>query len=321
MNRCGDAAHRDEPGDAALTARATAGLRAAVALHAASEHTRRSVCIVADDCGLHPGICEAALRLVDLGRVQAIGCLVGGRSWAAASFALRRLPASAVDLGLHLDLTEQPLTLAPSGVGRLIAASLLRRTDADALLRELRAQLDAFEAAFGRGPAFVDGHRHVHQLPGVRDVLLDELTRRYATALPWLRSTHSARAHSHPRPGWRDAAKARVIAALGARGLDAAARRGGFAQNARLWGVYDFAAGEAAFLRRLDGWLAACGDGDLLMCHPGATRDAGDDLIDARVGEFRVLAGAAFGAVLRDRCIDVAPMSRIVRGGRHPEPT
>jgi len=57
------------------------------------------------------------------------------------------------------------------------------------------------------------------------------------------------------------------------------------------------------------------------MCHPGATRDAGDDLIDARVGEFRVLAGEAFGAVLRDRCIDLAPMSRIVRGGRHPEPT
>jgi predicted glycoside hydrolase/deacetylase ChbG (UPF0249 family) len=283
-------------------------------VHAAGEHTRRSICIVVDDCGLHPGVCDAALQLVDLGRVHAIGCQVGGRAWADASSALRRLSASAVDLGLHLDLTERPLTLAPSALGRLMAASLLRRTDAHALRRELRAQLDAFESALGRGPAFVDGHQHVHQLPGVREVLLEELTRRYAGALPWLRSTRTGRAPSHPRASWRDAAKARVIAALGARGLGAAARRGGFAQNARLWGVYDFAGGEAAFLQRLDGWLAACGDGDLLMCHPGATRDAGDDLIDARVGEFRVLAGEAFGAVLRDRCIELAPLSRIVRG-------
>jgi predicted glycoside hydrolase/deacetylase ChbG (UPF0249 family) len=273
---------------------------------------------VIDDCGLHPGILEAARHLVELGRVHAIGCLVAGRSWPVAAAALRALRASAVDLGLHLDLTERPLTLPPTRVGRLIGRSLLHRIDAAAARTEVRAQLDAFEAALGRAPDFVDGHQHVHQLPGVRDVLLDELNRRYAGALPWLRSTRSARAiHSAPRPRWREAAKARVIEALGARGLGAAARRDGFAQNARLWGVYDFAAGEAAFLQRLDGWLAACADRDLLMCHPAATCDRGDDLAESRVGEFRVLSGDAFGAVLRNRRIDLAPMSRILRADPH----
>jgi len=250
--------------------------------------------------------------------VHAIGCLVGGGSWPAAAEMLRSLPANAADIGLHLDLTERPLTLAPTAIGRLIGRSLLHRIDAAAARAEVRAQLDAFEAALARAPAFVDGHQHVHQLPGIRDVLLDELSRRYASALPWLRSTRTASAiHSNPRPGWRDAAKARLIEGLGARGLDTAARRAGFPQNARLWGVYDFAAGEAAFLQRLDGWLAACGDGDLLMCHPGAMRDRGDDLADTRVGEFRVLAGDAFGAVLRGRGIDLAAMSRILRTDRY----
>jgi hypothetical protein len=147
----------------------------------------------------------------------------------------------------------------------------------------------------------------------VRDALLDELSRRYRSALPWLRSTRAA--HGWPRPSasaWRDAAKARVVAALGGPGLAKRARLRGFAQNRRLCGVYDFSADEERFLTRLDGWLEACRTGDLLMCHPSGTRDGGDALVDARVVEFRVLAGARFGALLREYAIGLQPMSRIL---------
>src|SRR5678816_751997 len=156
-----------------------------------------------------------------------------------------------------------------------------RHLDAHRVDTEVRAQLDAFEDALGRGPDFVDGHQHVHQLPVVRDALLDELSRRYRSALPWLRSTRAA--HGWPRPSasaWRDAAKARVVAALGGPGLAKRARLRGFAQNRRLCGVYDFSADEERFLTRLDGWLEACRTGDLLMCHPSGTRDGDDACVD-----------------------------------------
>ena len=61
-----------------------------------------------------------------------------------------------------------------------------------ALLRtEIAAQLDTFTQALGRAPAYIDGHQHVHQLPVVRTLLLEEIARRYPAAALWLRSTQS----------------------------------------------------------------------------------------------------------------------------------
>ena len=309
-----DAADGDEPGNATLRPRTQADGRAASRLaHVAGEHTRRSICVVVDDFGLHPGICDAALRLGVLGRVHAIGCQVGGGSWAGWHPELRMLALGEIDLGLHLDLTERPLTIEPWPIARIVARSLLRRLDVEAARGEVRAQLDAFEDALQRGPDFVDGHQHVHQLPVVRDALLEELTRRYPSTLPWLRSTRAA----HAWPGfaaqaWRDAAKARTIETLGASGLAKRARRLGFRQNGRLCGVYDFSGDEVAFLARLDGWFNGCRTGDLLMCHPSAAHDTHDGIAGARVVEFQSLAGDRFGALLRAHAIGLESMSHIL---------
>ncbi len=66
--------------------------------------------------------------------------------------------AERADVGLHLTLTDQrPLTPASGltedgrlpGIGRLMLKACTRRLDVGAVRRELDAQLDAFEAAFG----------------------------------------------------------------------------------------------------------------------------------------------------------------------------
>jgi predicted glycoside hydrolase/deacetylase ChbG (UPF0249 family) len=54
--------------------------------------------------------------------------------------------------------------------------------------------LNRFEDAMGRAPAFIDGHRHVHQFPVVRALLVEEIARRYPVSPPWVRAT---------APGWR----------------------------------------------------------------------------------------------------------------------
>ena len=262
----------------------------------------RRLCIVVDDFGLNDSICEAALNLVAMGRVQAIGCLVGAPAWSSWRDDLLRLDRHEVDIGLHLDLTDTPLGGRVYTLGALIAAAYMRRLDRRRVRAEIEARLDAFEHAIGRAPAFVDGHRHVHQLPIVRDELLAALARRYARDRPWLRSTQTT----------SRAFKPALIECLGAHALAAACARRGWRQNAHLLGVYGFDGGPARYLQRLAGWLQSAADADLLMCHPALAADPLDPIGRARATEYAVLAADAFGALLREQALMAQPMSRIL---------
>lgn len=250
--------------------------------------------------------------------------MVGAPDWNALWQArLRSLPEERIDIGLHLDLTEHPLRWPARGLTHLMAGALLGQLDAAALRVEVRAQLDAFEQALGRAPAFVDGHRHVHQLPVVRGVLLEELARRHAgRPRPWLRSTRAAgmRLSMNARD-WSRLLKAHTIVLLGSRGFDASALDLGFAQNHALLGVYDFQGGAPRYRCLLGGWLHAASHSDLLMCHPGLEGNADDPIANARAAEYEALADTAFDGMLRDAGVALAPMSRILAGihrDRHP---
>ncbi|MEO7854107.1 MAG: ChbG/HpnK family deacetylase [Rubrivivax sp.] len=268
-----------------------------------------------EDFGLHAGVNEAAVRLAAMDRVHALGCLVGGEGWSLAwNAVLRRLDTGGIDIGLHLDLTESPL-LAGSRrrLPLLIGASLLRRLDAGAIRAEIRAQLDSFEQVLGHGPAFVDGHQHVHQLPLVRRELLDELVGRYRDTLPWLRSTRPTCVE------WKSMFKARAIQLLGSRALNATARRMGFGQNNHLLGVYDFEGGPERYRELLGAWVRSAREADLLMCHAGLRQpEGGDPLAAAREAEYEVLAGSGFGAMLRDAGVALRPMSQILARRTRP---
>lgn len=293
-------------------------MRGAAVFHDVSKHSpQREICVGADDFGLHAGVNQAILQLAERGRVNAIGCLVGAPAWVDGLAGLRRLDPTAVDVGLHLDLTEfAGLPRLRPGLVPLIVASYLRRLDRQALRAHIRLQLDAFEQALGRAPAFIDGHQHVHQLPQVREALLDELHCRGGQR-PWLRSTHRAAGPWWGGRPWRQRAKAALIEALGAHGLSALARRHGYPQNRRLLGVYDFRADAPQYLGWLASWLASAGDADLLMCHPSGPAHCTDPLLPARRVEGEVLAGAGFAALLQSAGLSLAPMSRILaRGAR-----
>lgn len=282
--------------------------RGAIVHRARPPGAARTICLCADDFGLHRGVNEAALRLASSERVHAIACLVGGEGWSVAWVsALRRLDALGVDIGLHLDFTESPLLpRSRRHLPGLVADSLLGRVDAAHVRAEVRAQLHAFEQVLGHAPAFVDGHQHVHQLPTIRRELLDELADRYRGTRPWLRSTRPAGAP------WSSSIKAGVIAMLGSGAFDAAARQKGFAQNRHLLGVYDFRGGAQRYLDRLRAWLLAAADGDLLMCHPGLRATSDDPLGAAREAECQVLASPAFGALLHRCGVALRPMSQIL---------
>jgi predicted glycoside hydrolase/deacetylase ChbG (UPF0249 family) len=283
--------------------------------HVAAEHSgQRAICIAVDDFGQHAGINQAALRLAEIGRAQAIGCMVGGPSWTKWNHMLRPLDRAHIDLGLHLDFTETPLLPGTlRSLNTLIRDSFLHQLDRRAVRAEIKAQLDAFELAIGRAPAYIDGHQHVHQFPVVRDELLAELAERYGAYKPWLRSTRSARkAEAHVQPGWRSSLKPWIVQSLGAAGLASAARELGYPQNGRLLGVYDFAGGPDHYSRLIANWLSSSRQGDLLMCHPSVAIDCADPMIDARRAEFDVLSSPAFEAQLRQASVTLQQMSRML---------
>ncbi len=244
----------------------------------------KRVVLCADDFGQGAGVDAGVLRLAEAGRLTAVSCLAQGPCWARDAAALLGR-ADALDAGLHLDLTDGSGGGPPTGLGRLVVRSYARRLDRDEVEGRIDAQLAAFERVAGRPPVFVDGHRHVHQLPVVRDALLRRLRARYRRAMPFVRCTVPRRARG---------AKALVIAALGGFALRRALQRDGVPHNQDFAGVYGFdpAADYPGLMRR---WLADVEDGGLILCHPGIPDGApGDPIAPARAAELRYLESAAF---------------------------
>lgn len=248
--------------------------------------------LCADDYGLRAGVDAAIGDLVARGRLGAFSCLTNLPRWRAAAAALPALGREAM-AGLHLNLTEgAPVSAelarawpALPRLSALLAAAHLRRLPRAAIAAEIDAQWRAFEQAAGAAPAFVDGHQHVHHLPGVREIVVERARR---AGIP-LRSTAQVKG-----PG--EAFKRFVIERSGGRALARLARARGVASNTVLLGAYGF---EGDYRARMRGWLAhATAGGALLFCHPGRRDSDADALPDpiaaARGREYAYLASDAF---------------------------
>ena len=107
------------------------------------------------------------------------------------------------EAGLHFNLSEgAPLSAdlrdrwpVLPGLAQLLALALVRRLPLAAIGAEFRAQVDAFAEGLGRAPAFIDGHQHVHALPGVRECRVAGRPVRLARA----RSPRRGRGQRQPR--------------------------------------------------------------------------------------------------------------------------
>ncbi len=272
---------------------------------------RHPVVLCADDYGLSPGVSRGILDLARKGRISATGSMTNIPAFREAAAPLREL-AGTVGLGLHLTLTAgAPLgampRLAPDArlppLGRILALSLSGRLHAAEIRPEIERQIDAFAAAMGRLPDFVDGHQHVHVLPGIRGALLAALAARGWRG--WLRDPGDRPGAIRARP---QARKALVVAGLGL-GFRAEARRAGFATNRGFSGFSDFADGDgvaAAFERS----FAALGPAPVVMCHPGEIDEglrALDPVVASRPLELAYLGSARFGAFLEREGLRLVP--------------
>lgn len=287
----------------------------------------RPLILCADDYGLAPGVDRGILELLAAGRLSAVSCMTATPHWPEAAARLGPW-RDRIDLGLHLTLTDQEPAgsaphLAPDGrlpsLGRL-ARTLLRDPAARAEAAEqLARQLEAFERALGRPPDHIDGHQHVHVLPGVREAVI-EAARRIAAHRPiYLRSTFEPPLATLGRGGERR--KALVLAVLGL-GLHRRAARSGIPTNDSFRGASRFAPGPQC-REEFRRFFSGAGERPLVMCHPGrvdAELARRDPLTERREDEFAYLASDAFLYDLAEAGVFLARFDGAPVAGRGSKP-
>lgn len=263
---------------------------------------QRRIWLCADDYGIAPGVNDAIRDLVTRGRLNATSVMVVAPSFSPdEAVALAALPGVAI--GLHVTLTGplRPLTdgYAPVSDGAFLPlATTLRlavqqRLNVVALASEVRAQFEAFAAAFGRPPDFVDGHQHVQLFPQMRHAVL-EMTA-WMAPQAWARQSGSSR--SLPQ---RLADPKGLLIDYFSREFRARAANHGIATNPAFAGTYAYRDG-ADFPKIFPRFLEDIPEGGLIMCHPGHV-DAElirlDPLTTLREKEYAYFCSEKFAADL-----------------------
>ena len=242
----------------------------------------RGIVLCADDFGANAACSRAIIELARKRAISAASCLVDA-PYTAANVALLQSSAPHLSIGLHLDLTEFTASPTRATLQRwLMRGFLLRNIEAAAMLVEIRRQLARFEKLTGAAPAFVDGHCHVHQIPGVREPLLLELKRRYGHSVA-VRSTRSSLTGN---------LKMRFLQELGGRAMHSLIAQSSLFCNTDFGGAYDFAM-KPSFGARMEQWLRGIADGGLIMCHPEMPHHAGVPR-SAREAEYCFLASSSW---------------------------
>jgi chitin disaccharide deacetylase len=150
----------------------------------------RRLIVNADDFALTAGVNQAILDAHRDGIVTSTTLMANGAAFGQAVIASRRAPTLGV--GVHLNLSEGVPISPPESIptlvddlgrlhltpGRLLEGILVRHVDLREVETELRAQISRIMIR-GIAPTHLDGHKHVHVLPGVDDIVI-RLAREFA---------------------------------------------------------------------------------------------------------------------------------------------
>lgn len=143
----------------------------------------KNLIVNADDLGWTEGVNRGIVEAHRRGLVTSTSLLANGRAFEAGVAAGRENPG--LGIGVHLNLSDGTPTAEAGSVRSLLNAegqleggpeSLLvriaaRKLSTEEVEREWDAQISKIKAA-GISPTHLDGHKHVHMLPGLFEVAL-----------------------------------------------------------------------------------------------------------------------------------------------------
>jgi predicted glycoside hydrolase/deacetylase ChbG (UPF0249 family) len=254
----------------------------------------KSIVLCADDYALNDSVSQGIVALALKKRLSATSVMTLSPLWEQHAPALRELQG-AIDVGLHLDWTSEFAHQAGWGQGlaAMMWRSLSGGLDATRVREAIERQFDAFERIWQSPPDHVDGHQHIQQFDGLREVLCEVLLRRYGQSKqkPWLRISQTH------KTGFKGA----LISWMGAKSLKNWALAHNWPVVSPLLGVYNFDGTQADYALSMQGWLAEASNLEtkaLVVCHPALKGGAGDAIGNARANEFAYLSSDDFVAHL-----------------------
>ncbi|MET0567841.1 MAG: ChbG/HpnK family deacetylase [Hyphomicrobiaceae bacterium] len=262
--------------------------------------TTAPVILCADDYAMTAGVSRGILELARSRRLSATSALVTLERWSEDAKAVARA-RDCIAVGLHIDLTlGKPLgpmpSLAPHGrfpsLKQILGRALTGRIAGEEIAAEVLRQIDRFEEATGFPPDHIDGHQHVHALPGVRNGVLKALERRFPSGGPLVRDPADSLSAICNRG--LAVGKSIIINVLSS-GFAAVARARRFAVNDSFAGTSAFKEGRP-YGDELDAAFSARGRRHLVMCHPGHVDpelSRLDPIVARRAEEYAALAQAS----------------------------
>ena len=169
--------------------------------------------ISGDDFGLAPAINAAIVQAHTQGCLTSASLSVAGPAAEEAAAIARQLPT--LGLGLHLTLTDEYPVSPPASIPSLIdrngkffssSAHFAARwmtgwIEPQHVRREIRSQLER-TSSLGLRLTHLDGHDHLHVLPGVFEIVLDEMTRVGVHTLRIPLETTTIGSGAWPKPEW-----------------------------------------------------------------------------------------------------------------------
>ena len=243
----------------------------------------KSLIVNADDLGWTEGVNRGILEAFQHGIVTSASLIANGAAFAGGVEAARSAPGLAV--GVHLNLSNGPPLANPGTVTTLLNKGgefaggperlLLRRARRGLLLEEVEAEWDAQIQRVrdaGIAPTHLDGHKHVHMLPGLFEIALKLAKRhgigaiRVSLEASSLRAALASGAKQNSSVVLRQGVQARGLKLLARDAREQAGRAGistadyfcGIAQTGELTRE-----GVEQFLKSLPEGATE------LMCHPG----------------------------------------------------
>lgn len=250
--------------------------------------------LCADDYALNPQVNAGILKLLEAQRLSAVSCMVLSPHWTQAAQLLKPFH-SKVDVGLHFDLTEFfQIEGRPYSLKEWILLShyhkFLKKIYFD-YKAELLRQLDFFIDAMGVFPDFIDGHQHIHVLPGIRQVLCQFLSEIQTQYKAYIRIPGNTYLNDLLSPF---GTKKLVINFLGALKTKKLARHLHLLHNESFAGIYDLKA-HHSYRKLFQSFVKSIRHKGMIMCHPAEFAvNPNDPIYEARWNEFLYLYSQEF---------------------------
>ena len=267
----------------------------------------KNLIVNADDLGWTDGVNRGILEAFHHGIVTSTSLLANGAAFAEGVEAARSTPGLGV--GVHLNLSDGPPVADRETVTSLLnddgefaggpESLLLRRARRGLVLAEVENEWDAQIQKVrdaGIAPTHVDGHKHVHMLPGLFEIALKLAKRHDIGAIRVSLEASSLRAAL--ASGSKQNAGVVMKQGVQARGLKLLARHA--REQAQRAGIstadYFCGIAQTGELTRegVEQFVKSLPDGTTeLMCHPGyadaALRKTPTRLQDSRQTELQIL--------------------------------